>query len=164
MKILFFLLASFGLLGIPAWAQVDTGQISGTVVDNTKAAVPGVKITATNEETRVAVETTTNSSGYYTFSNLPVGTYSVAAEAAGFQKYVRTGLHLDANHIVRGHGTSSVLVGVELRERLSRPLPQRPASYYIPASTGVKVTRATGPVTSQFQVFGASASPRMPVW
>lgn len=96
MKLYIFILAALSLLGIPAWAQVDIGQISGTVVDNTKAVVPGVKITATNEANHVSTETTTNSSGYYTFPSLPVGTYTVAAEAAGFSKYLRTGLHLDA--------------------------------------------------------------------
>jgi hypothetical protein len=95
-KRLLLLLASFGLFGIPVMAQVDVGQISGTVLDNTKAVVPGAKMTATNEETRVSTETTTNSSGYYTFPSLPVGTYDVSAEMAGFSKYVRTGLHLDA--------------------------------------------------------------------
>jgi hypothetical protein len=95
-KTFLFFLATFGLVSTSALAQVDVGQISGTVIDNTKAVVPGVKITATNEENKVAVETTTNSSGYYTFPGLPVGTYGVSAEIAGFQKYVRTGLHLDA--------------------------------------------------------------------
>ena len=78
------------------WAQVDIGQISGTVLDSTGAAVPGVHVIATNEASLTSQATTTNSSGYYTFPNLVVGTYTITAEAAGFQKYVRKGILLNA--------------------------------------------------------------------
>lgn len=79
-----------------AWAQVDIGSISGTVVDPTNAVVPGVTITITNEGNRTAQHSTSNNSGFYTFPGLTVGNYSVTAEAKGFQKYVQTGIHLDA--------------------------------------------------------------------
>jgi hypothetical protein len=82
--------------GVPAWAQVDIGQISGTVLDNTNAVVPGVQITATNEGNQTNRQTTTNGSGYYSLPNLMVGTYTVTAEAKGFQKYVQTGVRLNA--------------------------------------------------------------------
>jgi len=51
-------------------AQMDIGQISGTVVDNSKATVPGAKVTVSNEGNHVSRETTTNGSGYYTFPSL----------------------------------------------------------------------------------------------
>ncbi len=88
--------SSLILVATPAWSQVDIGQISGTVVDNSKASVPGVTVTATNEGSQIAQKVTTNSSGYYTFPNLAVGTYTVTADAKGFAKYVRTGIHLNA--------------------------------------------------------------------
>ncbi len=78
------------------WAQVDIGSVSGTVVDPTNAVVPGVKITARNEGNKTIQETTTNSSGYYTFPGLMVGDYSITAEAKGFQKYLHSGIHLNA--------------------------------------------------------------------
>jgi hypothetical protein len=80
----------------PAWSQVDMGQISGTVTDNTNGALPGVKVTVIDEGNKVSKDTTTNGSGYYTFPNLPVGTYTVTAETSGFAKYSRSGIHLDA--------------------------------------------------------------------
>ena len=78
------------------WGQVDTGSISGTVVDTSGAVVPGVAITARNEGNKTTQQTVTNASGFYTFPNLAVGEYSLSAEAKGFQKYVRAGLHLNA--------------------------------------------------------------------
>ncbi|MGH9583628.1 MAG: carboxypeptidase-like regulatory domain-containing protein, partial [Bryobacteraceae bacterium] len=78
------------------WAQVDVGQISGTVVDSSGATVPGIRVLATNEGTHNSQAATTNSSGYYMFSNLLVGSYTITAEIKGFQKYVRKGILLNA--------------------------------------------------------------------
>ncbi len=96
MKALVCTLVACALLATRAWSQIDIGQISGTVVDNTKAVVPGVSISAINEEDNNIRTTTTNSSGYYTFPNLMVGTYTITAEANGFSKYSHTGIHLNA--------------------------------------------------------------------
>ncbi len=79
-----------------AHAQVDVGQISGTVVDSTKAAIPGVVVTVTNLDNQVSRRATTNGTGFYSIPNLMVGTYSVSAEAKGFSKYVKDDIHLDA--------------------------------------------------------------------
>ena len=78
-------------------AQMDIGQISGTVVDNSKALVPGATVIATDEGNRASRETRTNTSGYYTFPNLPVGVYTIQVEAQGFQKYVQSGIHLNSS-------------------------------------------------------------------
>ena len=90
------LLVKLLICSAPAWCQVDIGQISGTVVDASKGAVPGVTVIATNEGNQVARQTTTNNSGYYTFPNLMVGTYTITAEAKGFAKFVHSGIHLNA--------------------------------------------------------------------
>lgn len=76
---------------------MDIGQISGTVVDNSKAAVPGAKVTVSDEGNHVSRDATTNNSGYYAFPNLMVGTYTVEVEAQGFQKFRQTGIHLNSS-------------------------------------------------------------------
>ncbi|MDQ2841108.1 MAG: Plug and carboxypeptidase regulatory-like domain-containing protein [Acidobacteriota bacterium] len=96
MKRLLITIASCILAAAPARGQVDIGQISGTAVDNTKAVVPSVKVTVTNEGSQLTRETVTNNSGYYTFPNLMVGTYTVSAQAKGFAKYIRTAIVVNA--------------------------------------------------------------------
>lgn len=80
----------------PLYAQFDTGQIAGYVRDPSQAVVTGVAVTVTNQGNNDQRTTTTNTSGYYVVPNLPVGTYSVSAEAAGFKKTVQSGIVLDS--------------------------------------------------------------------
>ena len=54
-------------------------------LDPTGAAVANAKITATNPATNFSVTAMTNSSGNYTLKELPIGTYKLTAEAAGFK-------------------------------------------------------------------------------
>jgi hypothetical protein len=78
-----------------------TGTILGTVTDSTGAIVPNVNVTVTNTGTNSAFKTVTSSSGDFNAPALNPGTYSVSAEAKGFQKSVTTGFNLDVNGKVR---------------------------------------------------------------
>jgi hypothetical protein len=80
-----------------AAAQIDIGQISGSVTDNSKALVPGAKVTVIDEGNHASRETASNNSGYYAFPNLPVGSYTIQIEAKGFEKYLQTGIHLNSS-------------------------------------------------------------------
>ena len=101
MKLLTTLLP-FALFASAAFAQVSTGEISGTVTDTTGAAVPNAKIIATNTETNVVGrETTSAGDGNYVMTLLPPGTYSMSVEAGGFRKSVQTGIILQTNQRAR---------------------------------------------------------------
>jgi hypothetical protein len=63
--------------------------------------VAGAKVTLTEVNTQVSHAGQTNSSGSYSFPDLPPGTYDIAAEMAGFKKVVRTGVVLEANNSPR---------------------------------------------------------------
>src|SRR6266576_279611 len=69
-----------------AWAQTETGQISGVVTDPSGATVPKAKVTVSNAATGAARDTTTDDHGAYTVTHLLPGIYPVAVEAAGFSK------------------------------------------------------------------------------
>jgi len=56
--------------------QGNQGTIEGIVVDQSGAAVPGAKLTSTNDATGIHFQTTTDSNGLFTFPVLPVGTYT----------------------------------------------------------------------------------------
>lgn len=74
------------LAGFLAWGQSTDASLSGTALDPTGASVPGVSITITNLRTGVAVRTTSNEVGAYSFPTLPSGVYQLTAERQGFRK------------------------------------------------------------------------------
>ena len=83
------------LITATACAQIDTGAIVGTVRDPSGSAIPGTKLTVTNNATGVAFSVTSNSSGQYQFTAVKVGTYSVRAAAQGFTTQVVNNIQID---------------------------------------------------------------------
>jgi Carboxypeptidase regulatory-like domain/TonB dependent receptor len=75
-----------------AYAQRTTGTLRGQILDPAGAAVPNVKVTATNEDTGVSISTVTTSAGTYDFPSVLLGKYKVTLEAAGFKKLVKLGV------------------------------------------------------------------------
>ncbi len=69
-----------------ASAQVDTGAILGTIEDPSGAVVPGAQVTIIDNGTGLTVSTTTSSLGSYIFTPVKIGTYTVTAQATGFEK------------------------------------------------------------------------------
>jgi hypothetical protein len=76
------------LISTALYGQVDTGAIYGTVKDQSGAVVPGVKVTATSQDTGLSVTTVTGPDGNFAFTPIKIGTYSLTAEYTGFQKLV----------------------------------------------------------------------------
>ena len=68
----------FSVLQPFAWAQRDTGTITGTVRDESGAVIPGVAITVTQTQTNISFNTVTGDAGTYTAPALRVGDYAVA--------------------------------------------------------------------------------------
>ena len=61
-----------------AMAQLTTGNISGTVTDQSGGAIPGASVTLRNVETGISRSTATGANGRYEAPNLPVGAYEVS--------------------------------------------------------------------------------------
>src|SRR5438105_1000716 len=79
-------------------AQDVTGNIVGTVKDQSGAVVPNAKVTVTNTDTGVVVRTlTTNDKGEYSALLLQIGHYSISAEASNFKKAVISDINLHVN-------------------------------------------------------------------
>jgi hypothetical protein len=72
------------LLGASLFAQVNTSSLSGLVTDPSGAAIQNVTVSVTSPSTGYIRTVTTDNAGYYTFQNLPIGDYTVRAEASGF--------------------------------------------------------------------------------
>ncbi|PYR17865.1 MAG: hypothetical protein DMF94_22160 [Acidobacteria bacterium] len=71
-----------------------TSTISGRVVDQDGAVLPGVTLTVTNTATGVTRNTVTNEEGLYSVPALNPGNYAVRAELAGFAPQVRERIEL----------------------------------------------------------------------
>ena len=92
------------LLLIPFLASCCFGQLAtvqGEVRDPSNAVVPGTAVKVTNSRTGVSQATSSNQSGYYSVPGLIPGSYTVEAEAKGFQKAVSKNLTLDVNQVAR---------------------------------------------------------------
>jgi hypothetical protein len=81
-------------------AQLTSGGVAGTVKDSTGAVIKGAQITLTNEATQVSQKTVSTSTGTYTFSDVPVGSYTLKATAHGFKTYLDTGIEIHIQNTV----------------------------------------------------------------
>src|SRR6266853_140435 len=76
-------------------SAATTGSISGTLKDPSGAVIPGAMITVTNTAQGIQNKTMTDQKGVYNFPSLPVGRYSLQAEAQGFKTAKRNDLAVD---------------------------------------------------------------------
>ncbi|MFZ0955841.1 MAG: carboxypeptidase-like regulatory domain-containing protein, partial [Candidatus Sulfotelmatobacter sp.] len=79
---------------VAAWGQT-TGSITGTVKDQSGAAIAGATVVIASPERGINRQMVTNSAGDYNESALPPGSYNVIVTANGFKKYEAKGVVLD---------------------------------------------------------------------
>ena len=91
--VFFFVL--FGV--VTAFAQKVTSDISGTVTDQSGAAVAGAKVTVTNTGTGLTSTTISGKDGLYRIHGLAPGSYEVQAEAQGFKAFNQKGILLSVD-------------------------------------------------------------------
>ena len=82
-----FLVFVLGTRG--AFAQQETGQISGKVVDPNGAAVTKAAVTVKSVGTSAQRDTTTDDSGNYILTNLQPGLYDVTVKSSGFADHTQ---------------------------------------------------------------------------
>jgi len=99
------------------FAQTAAGTITGTVADQTGAIVANAMVQAKHVETGTVYDAAASSTGNYTVSQLPVGTYEISAAVPGFKKYTRGGVTVTVASVVRvdislevGNASESVTV------------------------------------------------------
>jgi hypothetical protein len=105
-RIRVFALALLGALlafGLPARAaaQVLYGSLVVEVRDQTGSAVPGAEVTITQTETNWTRTGTSNETGTATFSNVPLGTFSVRTALSGFKESVTTDVRVTQDDVTR---------------------------------------------------------------
>jgi hypothetical protein len=92
-RVLAFALALVASVAGLASAQVTTGSISGTTVDETGGVLPGATITATHVPSGSKYETVSRGDGGFSLPGLRVGgPYTVTVAMSGFQTKTTTGV------------------------------------------------------------------------
>jgi hypothetical protein len=83
---------------------IATGQglarISGTVTDQTGAAIPGATVTATRLGTGVMTSATSNGEGQYVFPSLSPADYSIGVTAGGFANFLQKSVTVQADQAI----------------------------------------------------------------
>src|SRR5688572_15510853 len=96
-------------LAVAAWlmaspaaaAQIGAGALTGTVVDQAGATVPGATVTFTEIGTNLSRTTVTSDDGTYRIAGLQPGSYAVRVALDGFRPLVRDGIGLATGETVR---------------------------------------------------------------
>ena len=78
-----------------SFAQENTAELRGRVVDTQDAGIPGVTILITNQATGVYRQSVSSADGSYFITAISPGIYTLEAELSGFAKYSRQDIRLD---------------------------------------------------------------------
>jgi hypothetical protein len=87
------------LLATPVSAGAQgstTGTLAGIVVDGSGAVLPGVTVVARGRDTGITQQTVTADAGEWRIPSLPVGSYELTFELAGFRRLVRSDVTVEA--------------------------------------------------------------------
>jgi hypothetical protein len=123
-------------LALVAHAQTSRGTVTGTVLDQSGAAVAGVAVSLTGMETGVKLSTMSNDAGVYRFDAVDLGTYELQAARPGFRTYAGSGILVEANRVTTfdprlevGTTEARVEVNGEASEMLVRDSPLRGGNF-----------------------------------
>src|SRR5258707_841562 len=84
----------------PLFAQNrNAGEIRGTLLDQSGAAMPGATVTLTNIQTGITSTLSVGNDGLYDAPSVEPGTYNVTFFKEGFKKLVRSGIVLHVETI-----------------------------------------------------------------
>jgi len=84
-------------LGPRVFAQASDGNLVGSVLDPSGAAIPEAGVALTNVATGVQSLAKTDAAGEYRFNNVPIGAYDLTVNATGFTTGRQTGVVIELN-------------------------------------------------------------------
>jgi hypothetical protein len=101
-------LSLLALFAVSLSAQSTSGNIAGTVYDQSGATIAGASVVARNQSTGFENSVTSTSSGQYRLENLPVGNYVLSISVAGFARSEVTNIGVVLNQTVTSNVTMQV--------------------------------------------------------
>src|SRR5260370_13457360 len=117
------------------FGQAAAGNITGTVVDTSGAAVPKAKVDLQSVATGVVTSTTTDAAGAYRLPNLLVGSYNLSVSASGFTTRSLKDVVIDLNKTTTANvslevGSVSTAIDVVSAQSLSDTTTAQVANNY----------------------------------
>lgn len=114
-------------LALASYGQTVEGSISGLVTDARGAVIAGASITVTDQERNTTFSATSNDSGFYVVSQLPIGNYRISGSKAGFSTHVTEGFQLGAEqrgalNITLNVGATATQIAVSASAEMLEPL------------------------------------------
>lgn len=126
LSLIFLFLSLMLALSPSVWAQATHGAITGTVVDEGDARIPGATLTVTNQGTGQIFTRVSTDQGTFRFPSLIPGAYRLRAELDGFKTFVAENIKVNVGKeytllvtLQVGEITTEVVVaaGAELVEK-----------------------------------------------
>lgn len=160
---------------IPAFAQQATGTVQGVVLDQSAAIVPGVELTLLNVATGVATVQRSNDQGFYTFTAVQPGTYTLTAARQSFKTSevrdiaVAVARQTVVDVVIQAGGveetvtvsasaelidTRSAVVGTNVQSRTVLAIPLASRNSLVAAELAPGVSVSTGALTGGSQMLG----------
>jgi hypothetical protein len=93
------LLVASVLCPVALLAQNVSARLMGSVRDASGAALPGVTVKLTNEQTGAARLATADASGHFVFGDVLPGRYTLEIQASGFKNHRQTGIEVSAGEV-----------------------------------------------------------------
>ena len=120
-----------------AWSQATSGDVVGTVVDTSGAAIPSASVTATNTATGVATVVRSGGTGDFHIPNLLPGNYNITASAPSFSTFTLK------NFTVTLNSTSTA--------RMVLPVATASTVVQVSAEAGVSIDTTTTQLQTNFE-------------
>ena len=151
-------LGVLGLVWAIAWvyagatcsAQALNGSLSGNIVDESGALVPGADVSITNDASQDVRRTVTNAEGFFTFASVPPGTYTVKAQLTGFKTAELTGVEIRVGDS-RSLGQITLAVGGQTEQIVVALQPDM-----VPLNSGEKSATLTSEQIENIPIVGRS--------
>ena len=141
LRFLVFIAMAISLTIVQAAAQSRaSGEIRGTVLDTSGAAIPGAAITIQNTDTGVITKLTSDNTGVYDAASVDPGNYSVSFEKEGFKKTIKSNIVLHVEAITINATMEVGAVSQQIEVKGGAPLVQTETSDRAATLTSVAVS------------------------
>ena len=135
-----------------AFAQGGRAEINGTVLDSGKAVLPGVSVTATNQDTGLERMVVSSVDGKFTIPTLVPGTYTIKADLPGFQETIFKDLVLNVGQELTLNLTLQVGLAETLTVTAEAPLVESTSSRIGTNVTSAEIDGLPSANRSQFSL------------